>query len=640
MKRQNWYKLFYQFAIIIVLAITGFRLLFSKGFTPDFEAYCPFGGIQALGSYLTMDSLSCSMTSMQIMMGVVLFIGIVLFSRLFCGYICPLGTIGEWIGKLGDKLKIRFTPSGVVDYALRFLKYALLFITFYYTLQSSELFCKKFDPYYATVSGFNSDVVVLWASLAIVALIVGSLFLRLFWCRYLCPLGALSNIFRFAYWFAGIMGVYIILIVAGVKLSYVYPLAALAVAGYVLEIVRMKKVSPSLVHITRNADTCISCGLCSSKCPQGIDVASMEVVKHVDCTLCGDCLHECPEKDTLQINRKSMNWLPAVVLAVLIAAGIIMGSFFEVPTIDVKWGTDEQIANAEVYSQSGLKNIKCFGSSTSFANQMRKVEGIYGVATFVGSHTVKIYYDPAVFDADKIQRLIFVPEKRVVTPITKEVDSVVFYTLRVDQFFDPLDATYMQHLLSQKSHACGFQTEFGCPVMIRIYFPAGKENSAAELTDVIETKNLSFVVNNNEFFAKLKYKVIEINDKPEVISRYDYAKAMYLPYSNRFNDFANYTPDVVSEYILDMGKNTSLRNRFSYLVSHLSNDKGVIGFESLLDSTGVEKAVISFVDTVTDGGKIYSAINADTLLIHYSDGRTGKVANTFAFPENGTEKKK
>ncbi len=111
MKKQNWYKLIYQFAIIGILVFMVFRLLIDKAYAPDFEAYCPFGGLQALGSFFTMDSLSCAMTSTQIMMGVVLFIGIVLFSRLFCGYICPLGTIGEWIGKLGDRMKVRITPK-------------------------------------------------------------------------------------------------------------------------------------------------------------------------------------------------------------------------------------------------------------------------------------------------------------------------------------------------------------------------------------------------------------------------------------------------------------------------------------------------------------------------------------------------
>jgi polyferredoxin len=640
MKKQNWYKLIYQFAIIFILTIAGFRLLFSKGYTPDFEAYCPFGGIQALGSYLTMNSLSCSMTSMQIMMGIVLFIGIVLFSRLFCGYICPLGTIGEWIGKLGDKLKIRFTLTGAADLALRFLKYALLFITFYFTLKSSELFCKKFDPYYAAVSGFNADIVLLWASIAIIALLLGSLFIRLFWCRYLCPLGALSNIFKFTWWFAGVMAIYIILILAGLKLSYVYPLLIIVMGGYILEITRMKKVRPDLIHITRNTDTCISCGLCSAKCPQGIDVASMEKVTHSDCTLCGDCLYECPEKDTLQINRRNIKWLPAVALAILIAFGILLGSKFEVPTIDQKWGDKEQLANAQVFTQSGLKNIKCFGSSTAFANQMRKVNGIYGVATFVGSHTVKIYYDPAVFNNEKLQKLIFVPEKRIIKSVTTDIDSVSFYTLTVDQFFDPLDAVYLQNLLSQKTEACGFQSEFACPVLLRIYFPAGKQPSPEALTKIIESKNISFKSNNSEFFVKLKYKVITIDNKVETISRSAYGKVMYLPQTSRFNSFKSFTPDVMNEYIVPMGDNSVLRSKYTYLVSHLSNDKGIVAFETMIDTTGTEVGIISFIDTITSAENVYKTINTDTLLFHYSDGRTGKIANPFSFREKGIEKKK
>jgi NAD-dependent dihydropyrimidine dehydrogenase PreA subunit len=638
MKKQNWYKLLYQLAIILILLVAGIRLLFTK-YTPDFEAFCPFGGLQALGSFLVNDSLACSMTSMQILMGIALLIGVVLFSRLFCGYICPLGTISEWIGKMGDKLKIRFTLKGFADYALRLLKYVLLFITFYFTLKSSELFCKKFDPYYATVSGFNADVVVLWASLAILAIVVGSLFLRMFWCRYLCPLGAISNIFRFIWWSAVVIGIYIVLVLAGIHLSYVYPLLVLTAGGYILEIARMKKVSPSLVHITRNTETCIGCGLCSSKCPQGIDVASMEKVTHVDCTLCGDCLHECPEKDTLQINRKNMKWLPAAVLAILIIAGISLASVIELPTINVKWGSPDQISKAEVFTRSGLKNIKCFGSSTSFANQMRKVAGIYGVTTYVGSHTVKIYYDPAVLNDDKILRLIFVPGKRIIKPLPAETDSVAFYSMKVDQFFDPLDASYLQYLLAQNSKACGFQTEYGCPVVVRVYFPEGSQPSAEEMKRVIETRKLSFLNEGNEFNVKLKYKVTEIAPEPEVISLNEYTLQMFSKYNSKFNDYTNYTTDITSKYTLDMGDNSSKKNRLSFLVSHLSNNKGIIGLETGLDSARKEEIIITYVDSMVAPEEIFKEINADSLYIHYTDGRSGKVPNPFSFQGKGLQNK-
>jgi polyferredoxin len=638
-KKNNWYKLFYQFVILGLLGYMGIRLFFDKIYTPDFEAYCPLGGLQALGSFMTRDSLSCAMTSMQITMGIMLFAGVILFSKLFCGYICPLGTISEWIGKLGDKLKVRLPINRLVDLALRLLKYALLFITFYFTLKSSELFCKKFDPYYAVASGFNTDVVVLWALIAISIYLIGSLFLRLFWCKYLCPLSALSNIFKFTWWFAGAAAIYIIILLFGIKIPYVYLLIVISVGGYLLEILKTDKVKPSLVHISRNKSTCIDCNLCSNKCPQGIDVAKMDKVNHVDCTLCGDCLYACPEKDTLQINRRNMNWLPAAALTVLIVLGLIAGSLYELPTIDLKWGTADQIANAGIFTKPDLKNIKCFGSSTTFANQMKKVNGIYGVSTYVGTHTVKILYDKSQYDDVKIQKLLFVPEKRILVTLSSSSDSIAVYSLTVDNFFDPLDATYLQYLLKQNTDACGYQSEFACPVIIRIYFPAGKQPDMKSLKDIIESRSLTFTQNGNEFNIKLNYRVITISDKPEFISWIDYSRAMYTSFSMRFNKYSTYSGDVISRYELAMGNNIELRSKYNYIGSHLSNYKGIIGFDTSLDSTGIEIGSIFFVDSLTNADKVYKAINADSLLLHFSDGRTSKVVNTFEFPEKGILKK-
>jgi polyferredoxin len=638
LKNNNWFKLFYQFAILALLLYMGIRLIFDKVYTPDFEAYCPFGGLQALGSYFTRDSLACAMTSMQIMMGAALFIGVVLFSKLFCGYICPLGTISEWIGKLGSKLKIRFNMPRIPDLILRSLKYILLFITFYFTLKSSELFCKKFDPYYAVASGFNSDVVILWSAITIGVLVIGSLIFRLFWCRYLCPLGALSNIFKFVWWFAGVVVLYIILIIAGVRVPYTVLLIVLAAGGYILEIIFTGRVKPSLVHITRNTDTCTNCNLCSKKCPQGIDVAKMEKVTHVDCTLCGDCLYACPEKDTLLMNKRNIKWLPAVVLAVLIILGLILGKLYELPTIDVNWGTREQISNAGVFEMAGLKNIKCFGSSTAFANQMKKVKGVYGVSTYVGTHKVKILYDKSIFDDVKLQKLMFVPEKRIISSISPSENSMVFYSLTVDQFFDPLDATYLQELLKQKTTACAFQSEFACPVIIRIYFPAGKETGKEMLKEIIESGSMAYSVNGIEYNVKLNYKVVTIVG-PEVISGNEYSKAMYSAFAMKFNKYSEYTQDVLSRYEIPMGDNTQLREKYSYIGSHLSNYKGIVGFETALDSSGIEIGKVFFVDSLSTGDQVFEAINADSLLLHFPDGRTMKVITPFDFSAKGEVKK-
>ena len=404
----NLLKLAYQSVVFALLFFMLIRFWLDKSYTPDFEAYCPFGGLQALGSFLNLGSLSCSMTTMQIMMGLMLLLTAALFSKLFCAYICPLGTISELTGKIADKLRIRVKINETVDSPLRAVKYMLLFATLYFTLTSSELFCRKFDPYYAAMTGFGSDVVVFYALIAIVILLAGSLIFRLFWCRYLCPFGALTNIFRYFWWFAGLSVIYVALNSAGLKIPLVYPLLAYAVSGYVLEILTMNRVTPSPVRITRNEDTCTSCNLCSSNCPQEISVAEMKEVRHIDCNLCGDCLHACPEKDTLQINRRNIRWLPGALLAAMIIAGLILGSVFELPTINVKWGTEEQLSQAKTIEVEGLNNVKCYGTSVMYSDRLKEIEGFYGVSTYVGKHTVKVLYDGTLYnDESALKEMLF-----------------------------------------------------------------------------------------------------------------------------------------------------------------------------------------------------------------------------------------
>jgi hypothetical protein len=88
-----------------------------------------------------------------------------------------------------------------------------------------------------------------------------------------------------------------------------------------------------------------------------------------------------------------------------------------------------------------------------------------------------------------------------------------------------------------------------------------------------------------------------------------------------------------------MGGNTELRNKYNYIGSHLSGFKGIVGFETSLDSMGIEMGRVFFVDSLANGDKVFSALNSDSLLLHYSDGRLAKVVNPFEFPEKGSVKK-
>ncbi|MBQ8837755.1 MAG: 4Fe-4S binding protein, partial [Bacteroidales bacterium] len=170
---KNWPKYLLQWGVLAALIIFLTGIIPSKN-PADPEAYCPMGGLQAIATYLAKGSLPCSMSSLQVMMGIVLTAGIVLFSKLFCGYICPLGSVQDILGKLRNALYIKslkIRNGSVADKFLRIVKYALVFWIFYMTVTSSELFCKNIDPYYAIATGFKGEI-TLWMSIVSICLVV------------------------------------------------------------------------------------------------------------------------------------------------------------------------------------------------------------------------------------------------------------------------------------------------------------------------------------------------------------------------------------------------------------------------------------------------------------------------------------
>jgi len=636
LSKSNWPRLAMQWGVIIFVAILAIIPIF-KTFTPDFEAYCPVGGIQAFGSYLINNSLTCSMTSTQIVMGLATMLAVFLFSKLFCSFICPIGTISEWLGKLGDKLKIRITIKGILDKVLRSLKYILLYITFYYTFDSSELFCKKFDPYYAITTGFSTDVVVLWASIAIFLVILGSVFIRLFWCKYLCPFGALSNIFKFTGFFAVLMLAYILLLKMGVELSYVWPLAAASIGGYIMELTGFKTRFFPIAKITRNVNTCTNCQICTNKCPQGIDVANMLVVRDVDCNLCSDCVVACPVENTLQINKSNkLKWLAPIATIALIVIGLYVSTFFEVPTIDQKWYSPTEMAKAKVFTRSGLKNIKCFGSSTAFANQMRKIKGVMGVATFVGSNTVNISYDPNQIDELKLEAALFVPLKTPLRPLAKNLNQLNVVSIQLDKFFDAYDFNYLAMHLKQETDAVGLVTEYGCPVITHIYFPENVTIKESELTQILEAKTLTYPYQGSTKTVDLNYEVIGKYTYKNILKG-EYIQLLFKSYSQSFNNKKDYSEELMKSYHLPLGKNASLSKKLPYLVSHISNNNGIVELKTILDSNYKPTLEINYIDTMVSPSEIYNLLINDTLIVSYKTGKTGKVLNMFDFKKKETD---
>ena len=207
-----------------------------------------------------------------------------LFRKSFCSWLCPVGTVSEYLWRAGQELFGRnFHLPRWLDLGLRSLKYLLLgfFLWAVTSMAADELAAFMNSPY-----GLIADVKMLnffrhigeTGAIVLAVLVVASLFIQNFWCRYLCPYGALMG------------------------------LASL--------------LSPT--RIRRNAANCIDCAKCAKACPSLLPVDKLVTIKSAECTGCLECVAVCPAKDTLSL---SLPRIPALaparaVPAWAMAAGI------------------------------------------------------------------------------------------------------------------------------------------------------------------------------------------------------------------------------------------------------------------------------------------------------------------------------
>ena len=618
------------FAYIIFLFV---KTQVIDNYHVDFEAYCPFGGLQAGLSLLFNGTLACSMSGTQIFMGIGLVLGIVLFSKLFCSYICPLGTISEWLGRLGEKWKLRREIGGITDKILRSLKYILLIITLYFTTQTSELFCKEYDPFFASITLFGVDVSPLYATLTILILIVGSLFTRLFWCKYMCPLGAISNLFNFSILALIIIVPFVILQIAGVSIDPLYIFITVFVGAYIYEITQLKKTrNIQLFKIHRHEDSCIECGICTKKCPQGIDVAHLKVVRHADCNLCNECVSSCPVNNTLTLGKSKKRHnklLPLIVTIVLFVAALLISADIRIPTVDQRWGSDEELARAKMIEVRGLKNVKCFGSSVSFVNQIKQQSGIVGARTFVKDHTVEIFYDTLATTEAAVKKSIFTPVKVTLSNSMANTDTIISYTLKIDKFFDQVDVLILETKLKQHGGFYSFYTQFGEPVLAKIYCADTIDSN--DIVELIETRKTNYGSEGSEQILTSKFKVPFIEKDTTTELGLSVKKKMYPTFKRVFNNKARYANEELdySDFIIE--KYPLNEQMMPYLINHIGKaDTGIVGIVSFY---AVDFPVwrIYFVKELTTPENIWELVSREQFDIVYTNGVKEKLNNPYQF---------
>lgn len=263
---------------------------------PGVEGYLPISSLMSLRYFFATGEIHWAHPA-----GMFIFLAIVMMSfiigKSFCSWICPIGFLSENLGEFGEKIfnrKIKIPK--LIDLPLRSLKYLLLGFFVYVIFFAMDIIALKLfldSPYnqvadikmyyfFARISKFSLTVIIILAILSVI--------FRNFWCRYLCPYGALL----------GLVGL----------------------------------LSP--IKIKRNPQSCIDCDKCSKACPNFIDVAKKNYVISDECTSCMNCIDVCPVKQTLYLEvlptkKKFSKKLVAVsivgIFMIITGIGMITGNW-------------------------------------------------------------------------------------------------------------------------------------------------------------------------------------------------------------------------------------------------------------------------------------------------------------------------
>ncbi|WP_241653991.1 4Fe-4S binding protein [Geovibrio thiophilus] len=247
------------------------------------EAFLPISALMGLKRFVFSGNYDMIHPAGLTLLIVFLLISII-FKRGFCGYICPIGLISETIGSAGRNIKIhRF-----IAYPLSSLKYLLLgFFVYIILIQMSLPAIEGFlnAPYNkvsdAKMMRFFTEPSRTTLMVLAVLLILGLLF-RNFWCRFLCPYGALMGL--------------------------------------------VSLVSP--FKIKREKDACVNCMKCTNICPMDIQVHKAGTVHSPECIGCHDCVRVRANDECLKTYKSDYRSLTLAVFAVFwisIAAATLTG---------------------------------------------------------------------------------------------------------------------------------------------------------------------------------------------------------------------------------------------------------------------------------------------------------------------------
>ena len=266
-----------------------FARLIEQGRVPPFpkplspEGFLPIGSLMSFKLWATTGFFDTVHPA-----GLVFFTSALALSLLlkksFCGWVCPVGTLSELLGTTGRRVggRLLAVPRWL-DVPLRSLKYVLL--GFFLWIVLAKMPAAGIREWLRTDYWKVADLKMLGffrhptalASGVLVALAALSLATRNFWCRYLCPYGALLGLLS---------------------------------AG-------------AAVKVQRDDARCTHCRACTRNCPALLPVEKLGRVRSPECLGCLTCVSRCPAPGALDAALPGRRVVPPALGAALVAAAFL-----------------------------------------------------------------------------------------------------------------------------------------------------------------------------------------------------------------------------------------------------------------------------------------------------------------------------
>lgn len=250
------YSVFFFVLFVLLVAITDFRNM--KGY--EVSLFLELDPLVAFASFLT----SWTVYKGLVLSIIVLIITLV-FGRVFCSWICPMGILNQWASHILNKRRplddYRINAYRPIFRLKYYILTALVVLALFGSLQIglfdpialiTRSFSVSFFPalqyaggeFYIKQPLFYGGV---FLAVIFIAILFANRFLSRFWCRVLCPLGALLGIVS----------------------------------------------SASLLRIRRDVEKCTDCQKCLRFCHGGCD-PHLEL-RTAECHVCMNCIEDCPE---------------------------------------------------------------------------------------------------------------------------------------------------------------------------------------------------------------------------------------------------------------------------------------------------------------------------------------------------------